>query len=121
MIEHARKEGLKEDEIYQKHKRFEKVSFLLPVIVDIEPYHIYKAAALISLVLLSLLFNLFFFLFLHQIDLSCMEDVESLGNHGCTVKAFDELLSTYSAKALEFQVVQTEKSQTKGEKQSTKI
>lgn len=116
MVEHAPKEGLKEDEIYQKRKRFEKVSFLLPVIVDIEPYHRYKAAALISLVLLSLLFNLFFFLFLHQIDLSCMEDVESLGNHGCTVKAFDELLSTYSAKALEFQVVQTEKSQTKGEK-----
>ena len=83
--------------------------------MDIEPYHIYKAAALISLVLLSLLFNLSF-LFLRQIDLSCMEDVESLGNHGCTVKAFDELLSTYSAKALEFQVVQTEKSQTKGEK-----
>lgn len=115
MVEHAPKEGLEEDEIYQKRKRFEKVSFLLPVIVDIEPYHIYKAAALISLVLLLLLFNLSF-LFLHQIDLSCMEDVESLGNHGCTVKAFDELLSTYSAKALEFQVVQTEKSQTKGEK-----
>lgn len=115
MVEHAPKEGLKEDEIYQKRKRFGKVSFLLSVIVDIEPYHIYKAAALISLVLLSLLFNLSF-LFLHQIDLSCMEDVESLGNHGCTVKAFDELLSTYSAKALEFQVVQTEKSQTKGEK-----
>lgn len=115
MVEHAPQEGLKEDEIYQKRKRFEKVSFLLPVIVDIEPYHIYKAAALISLVLLSSLFNLSF-LFLHQIDLSCMEDVESLGNHGCTVKAFDELLSTYSAKALEFQVVQMEKSQTKGEK-----
>lgn len=63
MVEHAPKEGLKEDEIYQKHKRFEKVSFLLPVIVDIEPYHIYKAAALISLVLLSLLFNLFFVCF----------------------------------------------------------
>lgn len=50
MVEHAPKEGLKEDEIYQKHKRFEKVSFLLLVIVDIEPYHMYKAAALISLV-----------------------------------------------------------------------
>ena len=44
-----------------------------------------------------------------------MEDVESLGDHGCTVKAFDELLATYSAKALEFQVVQMERSQTKGE------
>lgn len=50
-----------------------------------------------------------------QVDVSCMEDVESLGNHGCTVKAFDELLTTYSSKALEFQVVQMERSQTKGE------
>jgi len=44
-----------------------------------------------------------------------MEDVESLGNHGCTVKAFDELLAEYAAKALEFQVVQMERSQTRGE------
>ena len=43
-----------------------------------------------------------------------MEDVESLGDHGCTVKAFNELLATYSAKALEFQVVQLERSQTRG-------
>lgn len=50
-----------------------------------------------------------------QVDLSCMEDVESLGDHGCTVKAFDELLAAYSAKALEFQVVQMERSQTRGE------
>ena len=49
-----------------------------------------------------------------QVDLSCMEDVECLGDHGCTVKAFDKLLVTYSAKALEFQVVQTERNQTKG-------
>lgn len=48
-----------------------------------------------------------------QVDLSCMEDVESLGDHGCTVKAFDELLATYSAKALEFQVVQLERSQSR--------
>lgn len=47
--------------------------------------------------------------------MSCMEDAESLGDHGCTVKAFDELLATYSSKALEFQVVQMERSQTKGE------
>ena len=44
-----------------------------------------------------------------------MEDIESLGDHGCTVKAFDELLAMYSAKALEFQVVQMERSQTRGE------
>ena len=50
-----------------------------------------------------------------QVDLSCMEDVECLGDHGCTVKAFDKLLVTYSAKALEFQIVQTERNQTKGE------
>ena len=43
-----------------------------------------------------------------------MEDVESLGDHGCTVKAFDELLAIYSAKALEFQVVQLERSQSRG-------
>ena len=43
-----------------------------------------------------------------------MEDVESLGDHGCTGKAFDALLATYSAKALEFQVVQLERSQTRG-------
>lgn len=48
-----------------------------------------------------------------QVDLGCMEDVECLGDHGCTVKAFDKLLATYSAKALEFQVVQTERSQTR--------
>lgn len=41
--------------------------------------------------------------------------MESLGNHGCTVKAFDELLAEYAAKALEFQVVQMERSQTRGE------
>ena len=50
-----------------------------------------------------------------------MEDVESLGDHGCTVKAFDELLTTYSSKALEFQVVQMERSQTKGEWSSKKV
>lgn len=55
-------------------------------------------------------------LYLQQIDLSCMDDVESLGDHGCTVKAFDDLLATYSAKAVEFQVVQMDRSQTKGEK-----
>ena len=50
--------------------------------------------------------------------MSCMEDVESLGDHGCAVKAFDELLTMYSSKALEFQVVQMERSQTKGEYKS---
>ena len=60
-------------------------------------------------------------LYLQQIDLSCMDDVESLGDHGCTVKAFDDLLATYSAKAVEFQVVQMDRSQTKGEKQLEKL
>ena len=45
-----------------------------------------------------------------------MEDVESLGDHECTVKAFDELLAEYSVKALEFQVVQMDRSQTKGKR-----
>lgn len=44
-----------------------------------------------------------------------MEDIESLDDQGCTVKAFDELLAMYSTKALEFQVVQMERSQTRGE------
>lgn len=44
-----------------------------------------------------------------QVDFALMKDtmVEG-GSQECTVKSFDTLLSTYAAKALEFQVVQTQ-------------